>query len=240
MKLSQKIIYVYEQFGILEDAICEKSYEKYGETFGGGESISLISPEGVKSVIYQHFMYYEGPLLARYMILVQIYSIFERYAISHSNIISEKEKLIKIDDLKGGRNFYGIKTFFTKVVNVNYLYWAELDKLRQVRNLIAHCDGYVTYSEQKSKIINTVKKDSDLLVLDDDRLAFNKEFLKRCLRAVIRFFDLVEPKAIEPNGMLDLSYGHINQFLKFDRAQDSVLNDNTTGEEHCWVGEENK
>ncbi len=219
MRYSQKMLYVCEQLSILEDAICRKSHDLYVDAFDGKKSVSIVSPEATKAFMYQHFKYYEGPLLARYMIIIQIYSIFERYAVDYSIAISKKENLLKIDDLNGGRKFNGIKVFFTKVADIAYKQWIELDKLRQVRNLIAHCDGYVAYSEQKRKITKTAKSDPDLLILADGRLALNEEFLKRSLRTVFQFFDIVEPMATKPDGMLDLSWGHINQFLAFDHAK---------------------
>ncbi len=219
MQYSQKMLYVCEQLRMLEDAICKKSHDLYVEAFSGRKSVSIISPEATKAFIYQHFKYYEGPLVARYLIVIQIYSIFERYSVKFSIALSEKEDLLKIDDLRGGRNFTGIKTFYTKVLNIEYQHWGELDKLRQVRNLIAHCDGYVEYSEQKTKIAKTANNDTDLLILGDGRLALNEEFIKRGLRAVFGFFDIVEPMVEKPDRKLDFSWGHILQFQEFDRGK---------------------
>lgn len=210
---------------MLEEAIINRSHEKYTEAFDGNDEISLlnpnssgplVNPEAIKAMLYQHFKYYEGPLLARYMLVIQIYSVFERYSIKFAKMISHKDQLLSIKDLNGGQNFIGIKTYYSKVCDINYQYWSELDTLRQVRNIIAHCDGYVTYSEQKGKILKLSESDADLLVLDDDRLALNEEFIKRSLRAVVRFFDIVEAMASEPDNKLDFSWGHINQFRSFD------------------------
>lgn len=219
MRYSQKMLYVCEQLKIFEEAIVSHSHEKYVEAFEGKDSVSIGSPEATKAFIYQHFKYYEGPLMARYMLIIQLYSIFERYSIMFSAAISAKDSFLNIKDLNGGQNFKGIKTYYTKVFNLDYKYWSELDALRQVRNLIAHCDGYVTYSEQKNKISRLACLDPDLIILDDERLAMNEEFIKRSLRAVFRFFDIVEPIAHDPDGVLDLSWGHINQFRAFDLAE---------------------
>ena len=158
MKYTQKIIYMFEQLQLLENAIVKHSHEKYAETFKDNKSISIDDPAFKKAFIYEHFTHYEGPIIARYMIVTQLYSLFERFSISFSKEISQKEKLISIQDLNGSQTFKGIKTYYTKVANINYPHWSELDTLRQVRNLIAHCDGYLTYSDQKNKIRNLVEK----------------------------------------------------------------------------------
>lgn len=218
MRYSQKMLYVCEQLKILEEAIVSHSHKKYVEAFDGNDSVPIGSPEAINALIYQHFKYYEGPLMTRYMLIIQLYSIFERYSILFSTAISAKDGLLNIKDLNGGQNFRGIKIYYTKVLNIDYKYWSELDILRQVRNLIAHCDGYITYSEQKNKLLKLAELDPDLIILDDERLAMNEEFIKRSLRAVFRFFDIVEPIAHDPDGLLDLSWGHINQFRAFDLA----------------------
>lgn len=209
-------MYVHEQLQILEKAIVNQSCEKYVEAFGGKDSVS-IEDDGFENVfMYQHFIHYEGPLLARYMIITQLYSLFERHSISFSKDISRKYELLSIKDLNGNQTFKGIKTYYTKVAKINFSEWCELDKLRQVRNLIAHCDGYVTYSEQKSKIIKLAELDENMIILSDDRLAIDEEFIKRSMRAILSFFDIVESMASEPDNMLDFSWGHINQFKSFD------------------------
>ena|GEM_PF-5377514 len=201
---------------MLEKAIVARSMDKYKDAFDGKDSVSLGEPGFVKSLMYQHFTYYEGPLVARYMVVIQLYSLFERYSIKYSKLISNKENLISISDLSGSYTFKGIKTFFTKVVAVKYSGWNDIDKLRVVRNLIAHCDGYITYAEDKNKILKLAKTDLNLIILSDDRLAMDEEFLKRSLRAVFKFFDIVEPMAIKQDNLLDFSYRHINEFRSFD------------------------
>ena len=46
-----------------------------------------------------------------------------------------------------------------------------------------------------------------------------EEFIKRSMRAVLRFFDVVEPMVEEPDNLLDFSWGHINQFRTFDLCE---------------------
>tara|TARA_B100000768_G_C11153401_1_gene321304 strand:- start:94 stop:768 length:675 start_codon:yes stop_codon:yes gene_type:complete len=216
MKLSQKMIYVCEQLQFLEEAIVDHSHQKYTQAFDGDKSVDLLSSEGINATIYQHFKYYDGPLLARYMLIIQLYSVFERYSILFSKRLSYEENDISISDLNGGQTFKGIKTYYTKVVDIKYDSWNEIDLLRQVRNLIAHCDGYITYSEQKNKISKAAELDADLKILSDERLVLRNEFIKRSMRAVFKFFDIVEPLVEKPYNLLDFSWGHINKFRQFD------------------------
>ena len=216
MRYAQKIEYLIEQLGFLESAICKESHEKYLESFGGEDRISLLSREANKALMYQHFKFYEGPILARYTVIFQLYSLFERYAVQFSNQISSKKNLLSISDLNGQTNFSGIRTYYSKVAAIQFDDWAQLDSLRHVRNLIAHCDGYVEFSDRKTKLEKLIKGDNDLTILDDERLALRDEYIKRSMRAVVRFFDIVEPMAGKCDGMLDLSWGHINQFREFD------------------------
>jgi len=219
MRLSQKMIYVAKQLQFLEKAIVDCCHNKYLEAFGGELSISIRSRKFVDASLYQHFKHYEGPLAARYMLIIQLYSIYERYAISFSKRLSAKDGLIKISDLNGSQNFKGIKTYYSKVVDIEFSDWEGLDKLRQVRNLIAHCDGYITHSEQRNKISRLAESDQDLIILDDQRLALNEEFIKRSMRAVFRFFDIVEPMVENSDNLLDFSWAHMNQFREFDLAR---------------------
>ena len=216
MRYSQKILYLFEQLQMLEKAIVQQSHEQYKDAFDGKKKVSIDEPGFTKAFLYEHFMLYEGPILARYMIVIQLYSLFERYSIFFAKEISKKNKLIEIADLNGGQNFRGIKNYYTKVSNINYLHWTDLDTLRQVRNLIAHCDGYVTYSDQKNKIAKLADSDTNMIILSNDRLALDEEFLKRSFRVILKFFDIVEPMAYEQSNSLDFSWGHIKQFKEFD------------------------
>lgn len=216
MRFSQKMTYLIEQIDFLEEAIIDHSHKKYLKAFDGKDTIDLLSVEGMRSSIYQHYMYYEGPLLSRYMIVIQLYSIFERYAVYFSKLLSEKEEYISIYDLNGKNNFPGIKTYYTKVINIKFEQWAQIDALRQVRNLIAHCDGYTTYSDQKNKIEKLAGHNTNLSIVSDNRLVMRKDFLKESTQTVFNFFDIVEPLAHEKDNLLDFSYGHINEFRAFD------------------------
>jgi len=216
MRLSQKMIYICEQIQFLEKAIVDHSHQKYIQAFNGKESVDLMSREGINASIYQHFKHYDGPLLARYMLIIQLYSVFERYSISLSKILSKEKGYISIEDLNCGHTFKGIKTYYTKIVDIKYGLWKEIDLLRQVRNVIAHCDGYTIYSQQKSKISKIAESDCDLMILSDERLVLRIEFVKRSMRAVFKFFDIVEPLVGNSDNILDFSWGHINKFLQFD------------------------
>ena len=94
MRLSQKMIYLFEQLDLLEKAIVDHSHQKYIESFREKESVPLGSPESVNASLFQHFRYYEGPLVARYMLIIQLYSIYERYSISFAKRLSKKDNLI--------------------------------------------------------------------------------------------------------------------------------------------------
>lgn len=52
MRYSQKMLYVWEQLKILEVAIVSHSHEKYIETFGGNDSVSICKPDATKALIY--------------------------------------------------------------------------------------------------------------------------------------------------------------------------------------------
>jgi len=221
MKFSQKFLYLFEQLEMLEKGIVKQSYDQYKEAFGGENSINIADPNFVKVTMYEHFMYYEGPVIARYMIITQLYSLFERYAISFSRDISKIEKRMSISDLNGSQSFKGIKTYYTKVKDINYTSWNKLDNLRQVRNLVAHSDGYVMYSDQKNKIERLANKHPNLTVLSDGRLAANPTFLKESMRAVMEFFDIVEPLVAEPDSLLSFGYNHVNEFIEFSREKET-------------------
>ncbi|MFQ2223394.1 hypothetical protein ACK32A_11330 [Aeromonas enteropelogenes] len=223
MKFSQKFLYLFEQLEMLEKGIVKQFYEQYKETFGGESSISVVDPNFVKVALYKHFVHYEGPVIARYMIITQLYSLFERYAISFSKDISKIENRISITDLNGSQSFRGIKTYYTKVKDINYISWDKLDNLRQVRNLVAHSDGYVMYSDQKNKIESLANRHPNLMVLSDGRLAVNSAFLKESMRAVMEFFDIVEPLVSKPDSVLSFGYKHVNEFIEFCREKDKEL-----------------
>jgi len=216
MRCSQKILYVCEQLGMLEKAIVNQSHEEFKEAFNGKGSLTIGEPGFVKVLLYENFMSYEGPLIARYMIVIQLYSLFERYSISFSKDLSRINKLINIKDLNGSQSFKGIKTYFTKVNNIHFTQWLQIDQLRLVRNLVAHSDGYVTYSEQKSKIEKLVYSHQDLILLSDGRIAMNEKFLKNSIRAIMEFFDIVESMISEPDNLLDFSWAHVEEFINFN------------------------
>ena len=221
MRFSQKFLYLFEQLEILEKGIVKQASERYKEAFGGESSVNVVGPNFVKVTMYEHFVHYEGPVIARYMIITQLYSLFERYAISFSKDISKIDNRISITDLNGSQSFMGIKTYYTKVKDINYVSWAKLDNLRQVRNLIAHSDGYVMYSDQKNKIERLASQHPNLMVLSDGRLAVNSNFLKESMRAVMEFFDIVEPLVSEPDNLLSFGYKHVNEFIAFSREKET-------------------
>ncbi|EGQ8957095.1 hypothetical protein V6957_004767 [Vibrio parahaemolyticus] len=221
MKFSQKFLYLFEQLEMLEKGIVKQSFEQYKEAFGGEKSISIGNPNFVKVTMYEHFVHYEGPTIARYMIINQLYSLFERYSISFSKDISKMEALISIADLNGSQSFKGIKTYYTKVKDINYASWDKIDTLRQVRNLVAHSDGYVMYSDQKNKIERLAKQHPNLKILSDGRLAVNRQFLKESMRAVMEFFDIVEPLVAEPDSLLSFGYNHVNEFIEFSGEKET-------------------
>ncbi|MCH4811848.1 hypothetical protein [Vreelandella neptunia] len=221
MKFSQKFLYLFEQLEMLEKGIVKQSYEQYKEAFGGETSINVADPNFVKVTMYEYFINYEGPVIARYMIITQLYSLFERCAISFSRDISKIENRISITDLHGSQGFRGIKAYYTKVKDINYASWDKLDNLRKVRNLVAHSDGYLMYSDQKNKIENLANQNLNLMVLSDGRLAVNSSFLKESMRAVMEFFDIVEPLVSEPSSLLNFGYKHVNEFIEFSRERET-------------------
>src|SRR5690554_2420059 len=129
MKYSQKMIYLCEQLNFLENAIVTQAELNYVSAFGGQKSVSIGSREAVSVMMYKHFKHYEGPLLARYMLIIQLYSVFERYSVAFSkDIISADEQLV----LKGltERAWYeDIKVFYSKALDCPYEHWSELNAL---------------------------------------------------------------------------------------------------------------
>lgn len=219
MRYTQKLIYLFEQFQTIESALVKEFYDRYEGCHDENNKISSVSPDFGRAMIYQQFYSYEGPILARYTILIQLYALFERFSIKLSKNISENEGLLQISDLNGRQNFTGIKTFYCKVKDVKFGFWSELDNLRQVRNLIAHCDGYVEYSDQETKIRRLVESDGEMIILKNERLAVSEEFVRRSFRAVVQFFDLVEPMVGERNTLMDFDLGLINDFRRFERGE---------------------
>lgn len=201
------MIYLCEQLKFLEKAIVTQAELNYVSAFGGKKRVSLVSREAVSVMMYEHFKEYEGPLLARYMLIIQLYSVLERYSVAFSKDIINADDQLELKGLTERARYEDIKEFYSNALDSPYEHWSELNALNLVRNLIAHCDGYLAHSVKKVRTLELVDGDSDLMILSDGRLVLRTEFLKRCMRAVLRFFELIELKAISKDTMLDFSWG---------------------------------
>lgn len=216
MNHSQKLIYLFKQLQFLEDTIVSEAQKRYENSFGDKKKLDLMSNDATKAMIYEQYKHYHGPVLARYMIIIQLFSIFERYAVDFAKKLCESKGKKDISKLNERPIFNKIKKYYTEVVDISFLEWEQVNRLKLVRDLIAHCDGYIEYSERPNPIRKMVSEDNDLILLTDGRIAVRQEFIKRSMRSVFSFFDLVEDEIEIKDRMLDFGWGHIKQFIEFD------------------------
>ncbi|MCR9877552.1 hypothetical protein, partial [Vibrio parahaemolyticus] len=73
----------------------------------------------------------------------------------------------------------------------------------------------------KNKIERLAKQHPNLKILSDGRLAVNRQFLKESMRAVMEFFDIVEPLVAEPDSLLSFGYNHVNEFIEFSGEKET-------------------
>ena len=85
-----------------------------------------------------------------------------------------------------------------------------------MRNLIAHSDGFIEFSENPNKIKSIIKSNDNLILLDEKRLGLNAKFVKNSIKYVWEFFDLVEPLVKKQDHMLNFSWSILNEFHDFD------------------------
>ncbi|MBU1282832.1 MAG: hypothetical protein KJ989_15495 [Gammaproteobacteria bacterium] len=215
MNLNQQLLFLCEQFLSFEEAVKDFAHKKAEAQFSNG-SVSIGSTEHTTFAIHNHISLYEGPVRVRYMQAIQLYSMFERYAISLSHEISSKYKLKEISTKT--QDFPEIKKYYTNVCNINFKKWDTLNSLRIVRNLIAHSDGYLGHSKNTTSLRKLSETEKNITILSNDRLVFNGKFFKQSLGAVFEFFDLVFEKLGDQDYMLTFDYKLINEFVTFDTA----------------------
>jgi hypothetical protein len=204
------------QFDTFEQAVVDYSKKHACSQFEEDGTLAIGSDKYVAYEVYKAFSYYEGPLRIRYLQILQLYSIFERYAIYFAKEISKKDSLIDIDKLKAPRTYTAVHIYYSEVCDISFSNWSELDKLRTIRNLIAHTDGFIEFSEQKSKIEKIVSHDSELILLKNDRVGVSKQFIKNSMKAVFSFFDIVEPKTGKTDGLFTFDGKLLQQFHAFN------------------------
>lgn len=215
MNLNQQLLFLCEQFFSFEEAITKFARDKAEAQFSDGD-ISIGSTEHTTFSIHEHISLYEGPVRVRYMQVIQLYSMLERYALELSNDISSKYQLPKIPTRN--QNFPGIKKYYTQTRDIKFGKWNILDNLKTVRNLVAHNDGYLAHSKNTAAIYELTNTDKDTTILSNSRLVFNEKFFKRSLGAVFEFFDLVYEQLGDQDHMLTFDYKLINEFISFDTS----------------------
>lgn len=215
MNLNQQLLFLCEQFLSFEEAIKKFAKDKAEAQFSNG-SISIGSAEHTTFAIHEHISLYEGPVRVRYMQIIQLYSMFERYALELSNDISSKHQLSKIP--AKSQNFPGIKQFYTQTRDIKFSKWDALNNLKIVRNLVAHSDGYLMHSKNTAAVYALAKIEKDTTILSNNRLVFNGKFLKRSLGAVFEFFELAFEHLGDQDYMLTFDYNLIKEFVNFDTS----------------------
>jgi hypothetical protein len=215
MNLNQQLLFLCEQFLSFEEAVKDFAKKKAESQFTNG-SVSIGSTEHTTFAIHNHISLYEGPVRVRYMQAIQLYSMFERYAIALSKDISSKYSLEGISTKS--QDFPEIKKYYSNICDIKFTKWDTLDNLRIVRNLIAHSDGYLGHSKNTAALRKLSETEKNISILSNERLVFNGKFFKQSLGAVFEFFDLVFEKLGDQDYMLTFDYKLINEFVTFDTA----------------------
>lgn len=215
MNLNQQLLFLCEQFFSFEEAIKKFARDKAEAQFSD-EGISIGSTEHTTFAIHEYISLYEGPVRVRYMQVIQLYSMLERYALELSNDISSKYQLPQIP--AKNQNFPGIKKYYTQTRDIKFGKWDILDNLKTARNLVAHSDGYLAHSKNTAAVYELADIEKDTTILSNSRLVFNEKFFKRSLAAVFEFFDLVYEQLGDQDHMLTFDYKLINEFVSFDTS----------------------
>jgi len=217
MNHQQKIRYILNQIETLESSIVHQATKDMKLI----EKAEFGNPDFIKVFILDHFRNYEGPIIARYMIIIQLYSLFERLSVSYSNELSASKNVAKITSLKRRNNVYfeTIKEFYSEVFNISFDKWEELNDLRLVRNIIAHSDGYVLENDWTKRAYELNGRNSDISILCDGRLVLNKQFLVTSTHSVLNFFNKIEPEIASSHTVLEFGDPVIDEFWAFDKEE---------------------
>ncbi|GAB1620989.1 hypothetical protein AAOGI_10390 [Agarivorans albus] len=216
MNHQQKVRYILNQIETLEVSIVDKATKDIKLI----KKAELGHPDFVKLFILDHFRNYEGRVTARYMIIIQLYSLFERLSVKYSNEISTLRNVAKISSLNGKKIYFEtIKKFYSEIFNISFSKWEELDDLRLVRNIVAHSDGYVLENDWTKRAEALNLRNSNISILCDGRLVFNKEFLVTSTHSVLNFFNKIEPEIAHSNTALEFGDSVIDEFWTFDQTE---------------------
>lgn len=217
MNHQQKIRYILNQIETLEISIVDKATNDMKLI----KKIEFGHPDFIKVFILDHFRNYEGPVTARYMIIIQLYSLFERLSVKYSNEISTLKGVAKISSLnkKNSVYFETIKKFYSEIFNISFDKWEELDDLRLVRNIVAHSDGYVLENDWTKRAEDLSLRNNNISILCDGRLVFNKEFLVTSTHCVLKFFNKIEPDIANSHTRLEFGDPIIDEFWAFDQIE---------------------
>jgi hypothetical protein len=127
----------------------------------------------------------------RYSFIVQLYVVFETRARALCNELNRREPnlVLRVDDLKGGQYFGGIRLFLTKVRPCRIKCWEGLDELRIVRNCIVHANGLVSEADRGKESLRRIAKSKRGVTIDSEGyLAIERRYCETAFGSVRRFF----------------------------------------------------
>jgi len=132
----------------------------------------------------------ELPLRVGYGFLLQLYTILEtRSGALCAEVAARRGNLpLKLEDLAGGRYMKGVLVFMKKLLRLSICDEGDLNRLRVLRNCIAHANGRVSDSENPKQVMRAARE-SNVRIDSEGYLEVGTEYCRSALETVRVFFD---------------------------------------------------
>jgi hypothetical protein len=135
----------------------------------------------------------ELPSRLRYGFILQLYSLLETRSRALCEEAAKREDHIplSLDELSGGRHMHGVFIFLKKLLGVKITLEKQLNRLRIIRNCIAHANGRVLECENSRQIFNAARASKGVKIDGEGYLNLSVAYCESSLEQVKNFFDNV-------------------------------------------------